>query len=188
MNPEEIKEILANQREIMSQNAKLAQENLELKGLIQGDNQENTRIVRRITERLVEVRFVNNKVVVGFKNIGTQSRPQYVYSKPDPKNPRETIEFVDIILEDKTVLTVDYREFRRESAKAKCKVLKTEENEWVMNQGMVRKKEVEEYSSIELDMDVPLDVVGKTRFYTVQIPQDFGGAREMRIHENYVNI
>lgn len=150
-----------------------------------------TRILRRITERKVEVRLVDNRVVLGYKNRGSENRPVYIYEKPDPKDPKQNILFVDLILEgakEGEVFPVEYKQFRTESARAICKVVKTEEKEWLINQGVVKKREVEEYSSIELDFDVPLDVVGKARFFTVDVPKDFGTPRQVTVHESYVNI
>lgn len=153
------------------------------------------RILRAITERRVEVRMVDGKVVVGYKNRGSDNRPIYIYDKQnpaDPTNPHNRLLYVDLILEgmkpDDTPISVNYKEFRQESTRVQCKVAATEEKEWVINQGVVRKKEVDEYSTVELDFDVPLDVVGKARFFTVEIPAEHGGPRKLVVHENYVNI
>lgn len=186
---EEMQELLANQKTIMAQNEKLAQENAELKGLMNGESQGSTRILRRVTERKVTVRMVDGKVVLGYGNRGSDTRPVYIYEKPDPKDPTQRIQFVDLILEGaKEVSSVNFKEFRTESARVECKILKTDEKEWTINQGVVKKKEVEEYSSIELDFDVPLDVVGITRLYTVEIPREFGGPRNVVVQDRYCNI
>lgn len=159
-----------------------------------------TRILKRVTERKVGVRMVDlqdkkgHRAVVGFKNRGSENRPLYIYEQPDPKNPKENVLYVELILEKKAgeeknpTLAVNYNEFRKESSRATCRVVDTEEREWLINQGTVRKKEVEEYSSIELDYEVPLDVIGKVRIFTVEIPDEFGGARNVKVHEDYVNI
>lgn len=150
----------------------------------------STRVLRKITDRKVEVRFVDNKVFLGYLNRGTESRPQFIYTKPDPKDPRKDIEYVDIVLEGdaKPVLGVIWRDFRKESARAFCRVIKTESKEWFINQGVVKKKEVEEYSSVELDFDVPLDVVGQVRTFTIEVPEEFGGPRTIEVNENFVNL
>lgn len=163
----------------------------EMEEAIKGGDGGTTRLLRRVTERRVSVAMIDGKVVVGFRNVGSETRPQRVYNKQDPKNPRETIQFVDLILEgmkgnDK--LTVPYTEFRKESEKVVCKIIETKEHEWVMNQGTVKKREVEGYSMLELDYDVPLDVVGKVRLYTVEIPESHGGPRKVTVHEDYINI
>lgn len=150
-----------------------------------------TRVLRRVTDRKVEVRLIDNRVVLGFKNRGSENRPVYIYEKPDPKDPKQNLAYVDLILEGMTneeKFEVDFKQFRAESARAICKVTKTEEKEWMINQGTVKKKEVEEYSSIELDFDVPVDIVGKSRFFTVELPKEFGGPRQVTISEQYVNI
>lgn len=152
----------------------------------------SVRTMRKVSDRRVEVRFINNKAVLGYANRGSSSRPLYVYTKPDPKDPRKDIEYVDLILEGMTEkdkpISVDWKEFRKESVRASCRISKIDIKEWDMTQGVVRKKEVEEYSSVELDFDVPLDVSGSIRLYTVEVPADFGGKRNITIHENYVNI
>lgn len=155
----------------------------------EGYAQGNARILRRNTDRKVEVRFIDKKAVLGYFNRGTDNRPQYIYTKPDPRDPRKEIEMVDLVLEDsKEALSVEWSQFRKESARSMCKVVKTESKEWLLNQGTVKKREVEEYSSVELDFDVPLDVVGQARFFTVEVPADFGTPRQVTLHENFVNI
>lgn len=152
----------------------------------------STRVLRRVTERKVEVRMIDGKVVLGYKNRGSQQRPLYIYDEPDPKDRRQMIQYVDLILEGMkegdAPLKVQFSQFRIESDRVKCRVINVEEKEWIINQGIVKKKEVEEYSSIELDFDVPLDVIGRTRTFTVEIPKDYGGPRNVSVHEAYVNI
>lgn len=155
----------------------------------EGYAQGSARTLRRLTDRKVEVRFIDKKAVLGYFNRGTENRPQYIYTKPDPKDPRKEIEMVDLVLEgSKEAMTVEWSQFRKESAKAQCKVVKTESKEWLINQGVIKKKEVEEYSSVEMDFDVPLDIVGQARLFTVEVPSEFGGPRQVTIHENFVNI
>ena len=155
---------------------------------------QGTRILKRVTERKVGVRMVDDKVVIGFKNRGTDSRPQYVYAVPDPKDPKQEVLKVDLVLEgakptDKG-FTVNYNEFLREGQRVDCRIVHTEEHEWEINQGTVRKRETEEYSMLELDFEVPVDIVGKARVYTVEVPAEYGGgkSRQVKVHENYVNM
>lgn len=178
----ELKELLENSR-------LLAQRVKDLEGVV-GDGQSAPRVLKRITERRVVVRMVDGKVVLGYHNRGTEARPAFVYEKPNPKKPSESINFVDLILEGMQkgeYITVEDREFRRETEKVTCKIVRTEEKEWTINQGTVRKKDVEEYSMIELDYIVPVDIVGKTRWYVVELPEE-KGRREVTLHESMVNI
>lgn len=192
ISQEELKELLANQRKLMEQNAAILKENAELREVLKSPEGGSTRILRRVTERKVRLMFVDGRAVIGFANRGSEHKPVYVYEKPDPNNSKEMIAYVDLIREDmkegEKPLTVPFKQFREEGASAECRVVHTEEKEWVINQGLVRKKEVEEYSSIELDMEVPLDIVGKARFFTVEVPREYGGPRQLTVHENYVNI
>lgn len=149
----------------------------------------NTRILRRITDRKVNLRFIDNKAVIAYFNRGTENRPNYIYTKPDPKDPRKEIDMVDLVVEGETKpMSVEWSQFRKESTRVACKIVKTDSKEWIINQGIVKKREVEEYSSVELDFDVPLDVVGQARFFTVEVPAEYGGTRQVTIHENFVNI
>lgn len=187
MDNEELKGLLASVKEITEQNKRILAENAELKTLMGGDG--GARVLRRVTQRLVEVRMVDGKVVMGYMNKGTDKSPVFWYKKPNPRDPKEMIDFVDLVLEGgKEAIPVEVAQFRKEATRVKCKIVKDEEKEWVENQGVVKKREVEEYSSIELDFDVPLDVVHKTHFYTVEVPKDFGGPREVKVHERMVNI
>lgn len=178
----------AELRELMASVKALTKEVNDLKAA-DGAGGGTTRLLKRVTERRVDVRRVDGKVVVGFRNRGSLARPVYVYEKTNPKDPTQKLLYVDLILEGMKpgdALSVDYKEFRTESEKVTCKVLSTEEKEWELNQGMVKKKEVDGYSMVELDFDVPVQIIGKTRFFTVEMPdQDH---REVKVHENYVNV
>lgn len=183
-DPEKVIQI--TESELKQMMSDVAKQTLEGAGIQEGGN---SRVLRRVTERRVEVRLVDGKVVVGFKNRGSEERPVYIYEVPDPKDPKQNVSMVDLLLEGSDEpLTVNFSEFRREGERAQCKVVKTEEKEWVLNQGVVKKREVEEYAMLELDYDVPLDIVGKARFFYVEVPKEFGGPRTVQIHENYVNI
>lgn len=172
--------------ELQAMLAQAVKDGLKAAGVEEGGT---SRTLRRITERRVEVRLIDNHVVLAFKNRGSEERPVYIYEVPDPKNPKEMVSMVDLIIEgsEQEPMAVNYSEFRREGERVQCKVLRTEEKEWTITQGVVKRKEVEEYAMVELDYDVPLDVVGKARFFTVELPAGYG-SRQVLIHENYVNI
>lgn len=188
MDPEELKGLLASVKEISEQNKKILAENAELKSMM-GEGGGNSRILKRVTQRIVEVRLIDNKAVIGYMNKGTDTSPVYWYKMPNPRDPKEMVDMVDLVLEgSNTPYPVEMSIFRKESQRAKCKILNTKEKEWIENQGVVKKREIEEYSSIELDFDVPLDVIHKTYLYTVEIPKEFGGPREVVVGESMVNI
>ncbi len=157
--------------------------------LERGEGVAAPRILKRVSERQVDVRRVDGKVVLGYRNRGSDARPIYVYEKADPREPSKKNLYVDLILEGMAAgeaLTVEYKEFRTESERVTCKVVNTEEKEWEINQGMVKKREVDGYAMVELDFDVPVDIIGRTRFFTVELPDQ--DRRTVRVHENYVNI
>lgn len=160
----------------------------ELTGLLR--DKQGPNVLKKITDRIVSLRFVNGKAVIGYKNRGVEARPQYVYEKKDPIDQTKTVLFVDLILEGETeAFPIDYNEFLREAERVECTVKKVEETEWTINQGYVKRKEVDEYSTVELPNDVPVDIVGRSRVFTVNVPSNGASApRELAISEHYVNI
>ena len=154
-----------------------------------GEGLADARVLKKITERTVTLRRIDGKVVVGYRNKGVENKTQYVYEGPDPKDPVKRTLFVDLILEGmapEAALKVEYREFLAESERVVCKIISTEEKEWMIEQGTVKKREVDGYSMVDLDLDVPIEVTGKTRWFTMRLPdQDH---REVKVHEAYVNI
>lgn len=187
---EELDAVIAKQEQQDKEVAQLRKENAELKGLASDGAAKK---VKEITERYAEVRMVDDRVVIGFKNRGVERRPRYIYSKSDPLDPTTQVNFVDIILEPKegeteeTVLSVNHNEFLKEAERVKAKIVKTIEHEWVINQGQTRRKEVDGWSLVELDTVVDLDVRGVTREHLVRLPAEFG-ERELTIYEDYINM
>lgn len=184
----ELKELLANSREMKAELDLLKEDNKNLRGLM-ADNA-GPRILKKVTERKVRLRIVDGKAVVGYKNRGTDGKPLYIVEKVDPNDKNSRLLFVTLILEDKTELEVDYNEFLRETTSVEALVKETVEKEWTIEQGTVRQKMVEEYSMIETDVVVPVEIVGKIRTFKVAVPEtspEFK-ERELTIHENYVNI
>lgn len=188
MENEEVKGLIAQNKELLTLVNRVLAENAEIKTLM-GEGAGSSRMLKRVTQRIVEVRMIDGKVALGYVNHGTENSKSFFYEKPDPKDARNMITMADVVLEgSKEALSIDWKQFRKESKRVKCKILKTDEKEWIENQGTVKKREIEEYSSIELDFEVPLDVIHKSYFYTVEVPKEFGGPREVVIGESMVNI
>jgi hypothetical protein len=185
LSNEELNELLANQRTIMEQNKQLIEENKKLR---EDGSSPSRRILKEVTDRTVKVAMVDNKMVVGYANKGVESKPQYVYEKPDPKDPKNMLLYVDLILDgEKDPVSVNYNEFIDQAERVKCKVIKVEDKQWKIQQGWTKKKEIDGYSTVELDFDVPIDVIGVTRFFTVELPVDRGG-KQITLHESYINL
>lgn len=186
-NNDEVVEV--NKSELAAMLAEMQALRASVEKIESGDGLTNTRILKKITERKVTLRRVDGKVVLGYRNKGTESKPLFVYEGSDPKDPTKKVWFIDVILEGmkpENAIKIDYKEFLAESERVLCTVASTEEKEWSIDQGMVKKREVDGYSMIELDFDVPVEVIGKTRWFTVKLPdQDH---REVKVHEAYVNI
>lgn len=180
IDPEELSSLIKTNKALT--------ERLErVEGLINPEGTGTMRVLRRIKDHNVIVRCIDGKVVLAYKNRGTDGTPMFIYTKPDPKDPTQKLEYVDVILEGMKTgesMTLPFGDFRKQSERVTAKVIDTKEKEWEMNQGMTKKREVDNYSMTELDFDVPMDVVGKVRMYTVELPS----GRRVTIHENYVNI
>jgi len=73
----------------------------------------------------------------------------------------------------------------REGESIECVIKNKEENPWSIEQGSTRQKSVEEYSMVETDVTVPLEVTGVNTTFTVVIPTT---GEELVIDERYVNM
>lgn len=139
-------------------------------------------------ERNVSVLCIDGKPVIGYVNRGgDENRPTFIYEGPNPDDPKDRILFVDVILKgmDKAV-KLNYVDFLREAERKICKVLKTEEKPWSVEQGEVEVTEQPdgEYYTRGTGIYVPAGTKGVTRFYTVEMPDH----SELTLHERYVNI
>ena len=182
---QEMKELLENQRKLMAQNAEILEENKKLR---EEGGAPMRRTLKCVTEHKVRIRMVDDKVVIGFKNRGVEGKPVYVYDIQDPQDLKKRILYVDLVLEgQKEPMPVAYKEFMEQAEEVKCKVISKEEKEWTIRQGWTKKKEVDGYSTVELDFDVPMEVVGKIRTYMIALPADKGG-REITVHEDFINL
>lgn len=186
---ENIKTILEHQKETDRKLEVLAKENKELRGL-NGDR--GNKKLKEITDRTARLRVVDDRVVIGFKNIGSKRKPRFVYEKQDPSNPKNVINYVDIILEkigdeEEKVISVKHEDFLEESEIVKAKILHIQDKEWDINQGETVKKELNGFSMVELDFTVDMKVKGVTKIYTLQLPSEFD-SREVEISENYINM
>jgi hypothetical protein len=180
ISQEQLQELLEQNRSLIERNKQLAEAlGNEEKGSYAGLKP------NEIKDRTVRITFVDGKAIKGFVNRGTDTRPSYVYEKPDPENPKERILYVDVALNGvKEALSVPYNQLLREGLREECRVVKVKEEEWREVQGQTVQKVVNNYSTEETGVIVPIEVLGKTRIFTVELPD--GG--EMDIHENYVNI
>lgn len=189
ISQDDLKAIVAHQKETDKKLEALSRENKELRGLT---SEKGVKKLKEVTERIAELRMIDGRVVLGFKNRGTERRPRYIYEKPDPLNPTVRINFVDVILEgteekEEEVMSIKHEEFLEESERVKAKIIDIKEHPWVINQGSTRRKEVDGYSLVELDFVVDLEVKGTTRDYTLRLPEEFEG-REVTVYEDYINI
>jgi hypothetical protein len=143
---------------------------------------------REVKDRNVTVFFIDNEPVIGYVNNGSESRPAYIYEKPDPIRAGEYLPFIDVITRNHTEkpYKLNYLEFLREADRKECKVVKTDLEEWTVVQGRTRARTYEEgsYNMTENGTMVPVEVKGKTAVFTVELPD----GTQCQIHERYVNI
>lgn len=139
-------------------------------------------------EREIGVRFLNGKPLIGLKNVGTESAPTKLVEVTDPHNQRRRyLQAEAIFLDPKTskteVVRLNWLEFVQNSEKRKLKVVKTNEEPWEIEDGVVRKREVDGYSMVELDIEVPVINEGSVRTFIVDVD-----GIAVSIHEDYANI
>lgn len=154
------------------------------------DVDENSGKMRmRVTkERKITVMFLDGKPLIGMKNVGTEDHPLRIYEVPNPNDPRKQILQAEIILQDvktgkTSVEKVNWIEFVQQGERRELTVVKTNEEPWEIEQGVIRRKEVDGYSTVELDIEVPVIVEGSIRTFIV----DIDGVA-VNIHEDYANI
>jgi len=186
---EELKGIIEKQALQEKKLEMLTKENKELRGLT---NQKGMKKLTEVTRRTATSRMIDDRIVIGFKNRGSERRPRYIYEKPDPLDPKTLVNYVDVILEgidgkEETVVSVKHIEFLEEAEIVKAEITNQKPHEWVINQGSTRKKEMDGYSLMELDFSVDLDVKGVTIDYVLKLPEEFGG-REVTVYQDYLNI
>lgn len=180
VSKEQLDELIAQNKELLTRNRELADAVGNIKDVPDGVKQP-----KAVTDRTVRVLFLEGKAVLGFKNRGEDTRPVYVYEKADPVKKDEVNLFVDVILagEEEPVST-NYNDLLHDAERRECKIVKVDEQEWRVVQGQTSKKVVNNYATEETGIMVPIEVLGKTRTFTVALPD----GEEVAIHENYVNM
>lgn len=175
----QLDELLAQNKELLDQNRSL------MSAATREDDTKGTLKPDEVKENTVRILFVDGKAVQGFHNRGTDTRPSFVYEKPDPQNPKEVILYVDVIFNgEEEPVAVPYNELLRDSLREECKIKKTDVKPWDIVQGKTTQKVVKDYATEETGILIPIKVVGETRVFTVALPD----GKEMEIHENFVNM
>lgn len=153
------------------------------------------REIKNDTDRIVRVRFVEGKAVIGYKNRGLEHRPLYIYEVPDPLHKGQTILKVDLILFDgskESVVTVDYKEFLEQADSAECRIVKVDRRPVeVDNQGITVRKEIDGYATVEKDEEVELIVTGEERDFIVRVASQYADSFRdglLEINEQFINI
>ena len=140
-------------------------------------------------ETLIKLRRWNDQYVIGWVNKATRpGKFSYVYKETDPQT-RETKEFIDVILRDEkgkeSTLKLEYLVYLQESEPVFVKLVKKiEEDEEVINQGRVFKKDFVEngYGMFETTVQVPVEVVIPHYTYVVLLEE----GDELSISDRFV--
>lgn len=143
------------------------------------------KVLREVKERTVRLKLVDGKPVIGFANKGTDTRPVYVYKAPNPQDPRNDILFIDVLtLGAKEPVKMVYAEFITDMETLEVKVKNIKEEHWTIEQGQVVKREVRpDFSIVETDYIVPVEVKGVHRTYIVDFKD-----KELEVDEAFINI
>lgn len=175
----ELRELLDSNRKLMQKVDALSSETAE---------EMPTLLRKEVEEKTVRVAFIDGKPVIGYKNRGTETRPQYAYERPDPENPKEMILYIDVLLDGvDEAQPIRYKELMNEAEHTPCKVLKTESKPWEVLQGTVEAMQLPEGDKYRMESKgykTPVGATGVTRTYTVQLPD----GKELKISDQYVNI
>lgn len=153
-------------------------------------NPNGIQVRRKTREFDYTLRKWDGKVVLGFENVGTEKRPQYVYSIYN-KETRQQEQFVNLILlgQKEPVKNVEYINFLRDAEKIKARMVSKEEHEDIKEYGMIPKKEMAEngYGMYETMVLVPVEVVTKTYTMTLKLPEDEGG-EQVKVNSQWLNL
>ena len=182
VNEGTLRELIQQNSEISNQNADLIAQVKMLSNALettQGAVGMRPVLLDKKKETLLKVRTWNDKIFLGYENVGNEKRPRYVYSEYNPTT-REQIEFCNIILrnDDGSIekpLKVKYADFMLDSNIIELKQIKRIElEEEVVRQGIVPKKEFQSngYGSYLTDVNVPVDVRTKNYSYLVKLEDD----------------
>lgn len=150
-----------------------------------------TLMAKKIKDRKVKILFVDGSPVVGFKNVGIETAPVYVFDEPDPMDKNKVVQSVIIITKDADGKLkenkVNYTEFLKHAETRSCLIKSFKENADEVEYGFTSKKDVEDYRTLESDVMVPLTVTEKRRIYSVDIGRN-GVEDILEIDEKYVNM
>lgn len=133
-----------------------------------------------VKNRIYNVRYVDNKPVIAFANVGHESAPVYVYQKPNPLKPTEEVDYVKVILldpktgEQEAPMEVPYLDFIKNSRRVTVKAIKVEKRPWKNRTGEQVEKQKVDWDKFRMEStgdQVELQVAGFTQVFTVEDPE-----------------
>lgn len=129
-------------------------------------------ILKRVNERIISLRVWEGKLVIGFKNVSEyKGKEKFVYSRPDPNNPKEQIEFVQLILDgaDEPV-EVQYVPFLQGADSTSFKVEEIKRTPIEIDLGYIDKKILDNdgYNMVSTNVLVPNIVTQEKLAYVIR--------------------
>lgn len=166
-------------RDLIKQNEELSKQVQVLSNAVEtNQNMQGMKpmVLNKKKDTFLKVKMWQDKVFLGYENVGQPNRPRYVYSEYNPTT-REQIEFCNVILRnsDGTIekpLKVRYVDFMRDCDVMELKQIKRIElDDTITTQGMVQKKDFASngYGTFITDIHVPVEVVSKNYAFIVQL-------------------
>jgi len=151
------------------------------------DRDGTPKTIKKITEYTASIRKYEGVPVVGYVNHSRlPNGRRFVYQKPDPTNPKEKDDWIDLILHGKDEpVSMLYLDFLNMTDKVVCKIKKidTKEQEAPIIE-YVNKVEYGDWSRKETDQVVPVEVTYVERTITLTEPES---GEDLVINELFVN-
>lgn len=188
MSDEKIEVSRAELSELIASNRALQEQLRDLKQAVDETNGRVTTQKKSPKVHTARVRAIDGKIVTGFVNRGVEKRPLYVYERNNPSNPRERVNYVDLILEDNSVVSVPHLEFLQEAETVEAKIIDEKVIQLSESQGKVTRKEVDftKYRTVDTGEEVDAEVVMQESVFTLELPEEYG-KRQIELHGSILN-
>lgn len=138
----------------------------------------------------VQLRFVDEKPIVGFRNVGTETRPKYFYTEVDPNDKNNRITYAEVyLLNEETPIKIPFVEFIRESEARVCEIVSVKNEPWTTNQGITPKRVLAPAGNnmMETGQNVAIEIKGVKSTYVLRSPE-YPKLGEFEVPQHVVNM